>query len=387
MDTAGIPVSAGSGYANHNFEDLMNIDGRQNRIGRVNPRMSKLTSDKCGNILVYLVVVILIFGVLGVSLLSLFRTATGSSATSNDAKRARYIAESGIRYALSEIRNSDDVENAAELLNSTSEFKLGKDGSFTAKVFSPGLKSAETKPISFPSTLTLNVPYNGEFPDDFRIDNAASNVYIVDWLRFKSSTSPSNSFAKVTGSPDPGGATSVKLNVGDDYNAEIGDTVCFALLVTDAGTIQRGNSIYVNEKAIEFFPSANGAIRITTATANPNNQYNCYYEKRVHDTTNNRVELTNVREMPGYHWDDIGSLTTTDYVILSPFNFRVFASGTSDQTTADIGYNEPFWAMAEPNENTIYMRELLQDKSIVKEGNVIRTQEAGSGSPFLPRRI
>ena len=117
----------------------MYSDNHANRIGRINPRVGTITADQKGNVLVYLVVVILIFGVLGVSLISLFTTATSSSATPNDAKRARFIAESGIRYALSEIRNSGDIENAATLLNTTSEFKLGKNGGFTANVFSPGL--------------------------------------------------------------------------------------------------------------------------------------------------------------------------------------------------------------------------------------------------------
>ena len=74
----------------------MDIERHPNRIDRINPRVRTITSDQIGNILVYLVVVILIFGVLGVSLVSLFTTATGSSATANDAKRARFIAESGI---------------------------------------------------------------------------------------------------------------------------------------------------------------------------------------------------------------------------------------------------------------------------------------------------
>jgi Tfp pilus assembly protein PilX len=87
----------GSGLANHKLEVFMYIYRHANLFGRGNPRFGTITSDPKGNILVYLVVVILIFGVLGVSLVSLFTTATSSSATPNDAKRARFIAESGIR--------------------------------------------------------------------------------------------------------------------------------------------------------------------------------------------------------------------------------------------------------------------------------------------------
>ena len=358
----------------------------KNRIGPSRSQAWRLTSDNQGTLLVYLVVVLLIFGVLGVSLVSLFTTSTSSSATPNDAKRALFIAESGIRYALSEIRNSPDLETAAELLNTTAEFKLGKNGSFTADVFSPGLQSANNYSYGGSGgSLILDVPYSGKFPEDFDVNNAVNDVYIVNWLDFKGTTATilPNSYALVTSSPDPGGAADVTLDVGDNINAGQGDTICFALLVTDAQTnIPKGSSIYVDEKAAEFFPEQNGAIRIFT----PNNgdQYNYFYETRK-APSGGKVELANVREMPGDLWTPIADLRAGDYVILSPYNFRVFASGTSDETTVDVGKNRPFWAMARPSEYTIYMRELLQDKSIVQEGDVIRTQEAGDKKIELGR--
>ena len=370
-----MPDVAGRGVANCNLEVQMNLTKYANKISRIKPRVWKIVSDNRGTLLVYMIVVILIFGVLGVSLVSLFKTSTESSATPNDAKRARFIAESGIRYALSEIRNSDDVETAAELLNTTAEFKLGKNGSFSAGVFSPGLKSAQNKIIFSSGDLTLDVPYSGKFPDDFDVNQAVSNIYIVDWLRFKGTTPPADSYALVTASPDPGGAADVTLDVGDNYDADLGDTISFALLVTDAETnIGRGSSIFVNENARWFLPEQNGAVRIVTLS--DGNQYDYFYETRE-APSGGKVKLTNVREMPGDTWTNIADMRTGDYVILSPFNFRVFASGKSDQTTVDVGKDRPFWALAVPSEYTIYMRELLQDKSIQQVGDVIRTQEAG----------
>ncbi len=362
----------------------MKSDGHANPINRVHPEKATTMSHPKGNILVYLVVVLLIFGVLGVSLVSLFTTATGSSATPNDAKRARFIAESGIRYALSEIRNSADVTVAAELLNTTSEFKLGKNGGFTASVFSPGLRSDQNKSIGAGgSSLRLNAPYSGKFPDDFDVHNAVNDVYIVDWLRFKGTSPPDDSYALVTASPDPGGAIDVTLDVGDNYDADLEDTVCFALLTTDAQTnIPQGSSIYVNEKASEFFPNSNGAIRILTLT--DGSQYDYFYETRE-PPSGGKVELTNVRAMPGDAWTNIADLRVGDYVILSAFNFRLFATGKSDEISTSVGYNRPFWAMARPDEFTIYMRELLQEKSIKQAGNVIRTQEAGDKKIELGR--
>ncbi len=207
-----MPGVAKSEVANSSLEVIMNNDRHPNRIEPANPQLWRYSLTNRGNLLVYMVVVILIFGVLGVSLVSLFTTSTSSSATPNDAKRALFIAESGMRYGLSEIRNSEDIKIAAELLNSTAEFKLGKKGSFTIDVFSPGLESAQNKTIFGSGSLILNVPYGGEFPSDFAVQNAASDVYIVDWYRFKGSTPPSNSYALVTGSTDAPGATSITVD-------------------------------------------------------------------------------------------------------------------------------------------------------------------------------
>ena len=166
--------------------------------------------------------------------------------------------------------------------------------------------------------MNLDVPYSGEFPNDFAVHNAANDVYIVDWMLFKGSTPPSNSSALVTASPDPGGASGVTLDVGDDYDADLGDTVCFVLLSTNDDTnIGRGSSIFVNEKAAEFLRGRNGSIRILTL--NDGNQYDYYYETRE-PPSGGRAELTNVREMPGDTWTDIADLRTGDYIILSPFN-------------------------------------------------------------------
>ena len=378
-----MPDVAKSKMANSSLEVIMNNDRHQNPIEPANPQLWRFTLNNRGNLLVYMVVVILIFGVLGVSLVSLFTTSTSSSATPNDSKRALFIAESGVRYALSEIRNSPDIKIAAELLNSTAEFKLGKKGSFTIDAFSTGLESAQNKTIFGSGSLILNVPYGGEFPDDFAVQNAASDVYIVDWYRFKGSTPPSDSSALVNGSTDAPGATSITVDLNDDYDADLRDKVCFALLATDAQTnISRGSSIYVDENASEFFPNANGAIRILTLS--DGQTYDYFYENREPPSAG-KVELTNVKEMPGDTWTNIADLQTTDYIILSPFNFRLFASGTSDAVTTEIGYNKPIWALANPSEYTIYMRELLQDKSIKQVGDVIRTQEAGDKKIELGR--
>ncbi|MGD9062232.1 MAG: hypothetical protein PVF72_17470, partial [Desulfobacterales bacterium] len=68
------------------------------------PRQWQISA--AGNVLIYVVVLMLIFGTLGVAMVSLFSTSTASTATRNDTRRAIYMAESGMRYAFSEIRKA-----------------------------------------------------------------------------------------------------------------------------------------------------------------------------------------------------------------------------------------------------------------------------------------
>ena len=81
-------------------------------------RRSRLTAktvlgNRQGSMLVYLVLVIVVLGLLGAVMLSLYNVATLSSSMPNAAIDARYMAESGIRYALSELRNAAPANKAA----------------------------------------------------------------------------------------------------------------------------------------------------------------------------------------------------------------------------------------------------------------------------------
>ena len=56
----------------------------------------RLQSNPAGNVLIYVVVLMLIFGVLGVVMVSLFTSTTSSTVTRNDSRRAHMMALSGM---------------------------------------------------------------------------------------------------------------------------------------------------------------------------------------------------------------------------------------------------------------------------------------------------
>ena len=103
---------------------------------------SRLQSNPAGNVLIYVVVLMLIFGVLGVVMVSLFTSTTSSTVTRNDSRRARLMAESGMRYAFSEMREADfDLDHMINTLNTITYQVSGRE-SFKINVFSPWMDSS-----------------------------------------------------------------------------------------------------------------------------------------------------------------------------------------------------------------------------------------------------
>jgi hypothetical protein len=118
--------------------------------------LSALTARN-GNTLLYIVVVMVIFGFLGVTMVTLFTTSTVSSGTPNDARRALYLAESGVRYAVGELRNTGFNPGTINRFNAPTTFSVSGAGTFTVDVFGPWFDSTATDSVSG-GTFQLTVP-------------------------------------------------------------------------------------------------------------------------------------------------------------------------------------------------------------------------------------
>jgi Tfp pilus assembly protein PilX len=68
--------------------------------------VTKAGNRRQGSILVILIILMAVFALLGVGMVSMFGSSILSAFTSNSARRANYMAESGIRYTISELRNA-----------------------------------------------------------------------------------------------------------------------------------------------------------------------------------------------------------------------------------------------------------------------------------------
>ncbi|MEJ2728832.1 MAG: PQQ-binding-like beta-propeller repeat protein, partial [Deltaproteobacteria bacterium] len=292
------------------------LKNRSNRT--VLPPPIRPYSDAAGNVLIYVVVLMLIFGVLGVVMVSLFTSSTASTVTRNDTRRARYMAESGMRYAFSEMRKADfDMNLMIDTLN-TITYKIGSTETFTINVFSPWMDSSRTQSSPFDGPLTLLVPV-GEIPPGYVLP--PNNIYAINYeFTGKKPTEPGGvaEISSVAGQT----LTTIDLNLNQVFNAGKEERICLAVKPTQDQTVSDGGNLYVAPEAAEIFPRFGGAFSIGR------NEY--FYEERIDDAGNSRVILTNLSKRPDAAWGI--SAATSDYVIMSPRNYLVVPTGTSDGT-------------------------------------------------------
>ena len=160
------------------------------------------SSRESGNILVYVIMVMLIFAVLGATMVSLFSTSTSSTATANDRRRAIYLSESGIRYAASELRNNGFSTTEINKLNNTI-YKVSPSGEFDVTVFgallfSPMAPALSSKYFAPGEAVPLNVE-RGKIPYRFFDKNLPEVVPDLFIVAVANEISLPDAVAKVSG--------------------------------------------------------------------------------------------------------------------------------------------------------------------------------------------
>ncbi|MCF8052830.1 MAG: hypothetical protein K9L59_16435 [Desulfobacterales bacterium] len=115
-------------------------------------------SQNNGSVLIYIIVVMMVFGLLGAAMVAMFSSATMmSTGTPNSARQARYLAESGVRYAVSDLRNKKDNWEVIDYLNDT-EFKLSNSKKFDLNVLGKWFRSIADYDQTSGGTIQLTLP-------------------------------------------------------------------------------------------------------------------------------------------------------------------------------------------------------------------------------------
>ncbi len=267
-----------------------------------------------GSVLVYLVVLILIFGILGAAMVSLFTTSSTSSATRNDARRAFYMAESAVRYAFSELRHSSFSPAVFNALNTTT-YNAKDAESFTINAFSPWFASAKLQILSAGNILELTVP-TGKIPPGFTIPDGSR---IINFEYTDPTIDGAKSqIANYTRIDD----RTLQLTVSDQFNAAKGERVCLLFSPSHDHIVSQDGDLYVDSVVKDFFPPFNGAIKI--------NGFDYSYYRLIDETENSRVKLTNLTKFPRRSELILFTLNISqanDLIILSPRNYMVIPTG------------------------------------------------------------
>ena len=297
-------------------KQVIKLFRRMSRLIAASMSFSAFRSPEGGNILVYIVMVMVIFAALGVTMLSLFSTSTGGSAPADSERRAFNLYESGYRYALSELTNTSFSSASINTLNTTT-YTLNPEGQFVLNVFGPWFDSVGSQVLSS-GQLNLSLP-RGKLPVDFTIPTGSPYVSVVNY-DYPSASIPDSASAEINGFSltDP---THFTLNVRNDFVANAKERICLAVHPQQDQAIASGvPDLKVELQAQNIFPKYNGAIEVKRKLY--------FYRERKDDSTNLVVTLTGLKDTSGS--PPSFSVTTADYVILSPANYYIVPEGRTE---------------------------------------------------------
>ena len=249
----------------------------------------------------------------------------------NYTRRSLYIAESGMRYANSELKNSGYTSAVISTLNTTT-YSLNNDvGSFEFNVFGKWFESSSD--FSFPGsgTITLNIP-EGEIPDGFSIPQQA---HVVNLESYRDSLvfagTPIKFAGRIQSTPDMD-VIPLSISLADNFQSDQNQAVCLAVQPSSAqSNLTAGSTLNVASEAGVFFPERHGSFYVSNILGDGNVLY--YYEEMV--SQSGYMELKNLQEqavedqaIPGLSSGFPFDVATSDYIILSPINHMIFSEST-----------------------------------------------------------
>jgi outer membrane protein assembly factor BamB len=269
--------------------------------------------------------IMVIFALLGAVMVSLFSTSISSSATANEPRRAFYLAEAGLRYGLSELRQKGFSTSDIATFNNT-EYKMPPSGTFDITVFGAWFRSPSVQTVNS-GTLMVEL-VKGKIPTGFfaRLTDAVPDLYLVLGKLGPSPVEPkpaANEVAKVIGFT-PGSDTSFQFDISDGLFVGTKDWICMAVQpASDRTFIPSGDSnayLDLKQSAAKIFPKTDGAFQFDNRV---------YFYRSAKEETG-YFRLSNITPEPNVSpTNPITIWAATDYILLAPNNFFVTSKGTS----------------------------------------------------------
>jgi outer membrane protein assembly factor BamB len=275
-------------------------------------------------------------------MVAMFSSATMmSTGTPNSARQARYLAESGMRYAVSKLR-ADDRPSVIRSLNET-DYTLPGSGSFELNVFGKWFEASADYPGTF--RIQLNIP-EGTAPGE-DIFSIPQNAYLVNLESYRDSfffgggAAKDSFFTKIYAKTALSkGAATLNIVPEDTFSVTAAENHKILLAVTpssDQTEIAKGDDLkisYQTDDDWNFLPKENGSFYVIETDVNEPDYgvINRYYYESL-DEVSGVYSLTN---LTGTKFPlDISQ--ANDLIILSERNRSISAAALT--TGAGAGGN------------------------------------------------
>jgi len=278
-----------------------------------------------GSVLISLIVTMVIISVLGTAMLSLFSTSTMSQFLGNRSARAYYLAESGYRYAASELANTGKNlrDNKLEFLHDTNYTLADDDGKFHLDIYPYYYVTTAYHP---PGSTTLNTKVCGGIPTGLGLTSGSLKINdtVYDYTNAILS--------------DP----NVTFTISGGVTTAINDDAAVMSVSRPAGSQSLDNitnnyiDLETSTGSANAFPEINGTFRIDDSSR-PNRLWS--YKER----SGARLEGITPVDDPGGTFSV--ALDSTNHIILEKF-VELHSTGIIDpgnvlETKRELIYNVP----------------------------------------------
>jgi outer membrane protein assembly factor BamB len=333
----------------------------------------KNSLDDGGNIIVYIIVVMMLFAALGAALVSIYTTSNLTAVIGDDAKQAGYLAESGVRYAIAELK-ADYTRAAIQFINATT-YTMSDGDAFDVNIFPKWFLAASTVSLTTGQTIDLNVPDNATIPEDFEI---SAGVYLININSLRDAIAfggdQTRFIAEVNADSVDVDDDTLRVEIKDSFEAGENQPIHMGIYPNAAA--------YPSEQAIPVDGSGDLVVGLddpvlaetifhqdggTFYVLNPSTGARRMYAYDAY-TTASPVTLKNIRGVASLSVD-----AARDIIIFSDKNHLVTAQGTTgpstSQATGDSGIEmpqntstAPIWApeTAEETPPDVDMTSILQ---------------------------
>ncbi len=311
-----------------------------------------------GSVLIFLIVLMVIFTALGIGMVSMFGSSVLSVFSSNSYRRAHYLAESGLRYAISSSRNASGLDRETALT-------AIDDGSVAGKWFNvfPGLSRYQVRVHPYwsktasgtgaPTTVITATAPNSGLPPDFAIPGVGSGA------RLQVGTSSPVGINSVSGAA-PGAktlsynlATAVTIPVGSNAYANLafptrnanqqitkGSLTTLLLDIGDLGAIPRKNGRFA-----AYDPDAGPPPSIDKKELASNHPSFAYQTARL---TSGMVQLENItweppQNNPPTYNENTATFPANSYLAFTQ-TAQLVATGDQLQTQKELTDSLPIFS-------------------------------------------